>query len=343
MIKIQTFDRKIWRKDLLFAYMQQCANNNQLATIDIRPEGNCAEALGLYRLLDEFCNVSKYKKDNITIYTGNMIESHPHYNIVRSSESWYEVVQIKQWLANKIINSGITPDYHFANFSSRSNWSRLWLATILSKWYPDKTLQTYHYDLQKENCNFNGYIGVDELFKFGCNLIPDAVQFLQTCPRTLDIEHLTDLNNAAKSIYQHENSYYPIQHPNNLNLLQYYKNIFVDVVSETTLSGNAFFVTEKTWRAIVARRPFIIMSNSGFLINMRRLGFKTFHDYWDEYYDEYSGAKRILEIEQRLKTISAWDKSILSNKLVEMKDILDHNYQTFMSLTHQQIQEMFNG
>lgn len=343
MIKIQTFDGKIWRKDLLFSYMQRCADTNQLAAIDIRPEGNCANALGLYRLLDEFCDINKYKKENVTIYTGNMIESHLCYNIVRDSTSWYEVGQINHWLANKTIESGVTPHYHFANFSSRSNWVRLWLATILDKHYSGKTLQTYHYDSQKENCNYNGYIGVDELFKFGCNLIPDAVQFLQTCPRTLDIDYLTDLNNTIGSNYQHQDSYYPIQHPSNLNLLQYYKNIFVDIVAETASSGDAFFVTEKTWRSIVAKRPFIIMSNPGFLVNMRKLGFKTFHKYWDEYYDEYGGSVRIVEINERLRIISEWDKATLSNKLVEMQDILDHNYQTFITLTYQQINKTFNG
>lgn len=342
MIKIQTFDRKIWRKDLLFSYMQHCADSNQLAKIDIRPEGNCAGALNLYKLLDEFCDSSGYEKSKVTIYTGNMIEAHAHYNIVRDPNSWYEVGQIKYWLANKIIDSGTIPDYHFGNFSSRSNWARLWLATIFNKCYPDKTLQTYHYDSQKENCNFNGYIGVDELFKYGCDLIPDAVQFLQTCPRTLDIEYLTDLKNTAKSIYQHENSYYPIQHPSNLNLLQYYKNIFVDVVVETTVSGEAFFVTEKTWRSIIARRPFIVMSNLNFLSNIRRLGFKTFHDYWDEYYDEYSGPNRITEIQKRLKIIASWDADVLSEKLSNMQEILDHNYQTFINLTYKKIKDTFN-
>lgn len=341
MIKIQTFDSKIWRKDLLFAYVQHCADTNQLVKIDIRPEGNCAVALGLYRLLDEFCDTTKYKKENVTIYTGNMIETHPEYVIKRDSQSWYEVNQIKEWLTDKLVDSGNHPHFHFANFSSRSNWVRLWLATILNTYYADKTLQTYHYDSEKENCNYNGYIGVDELFKFGCNLIPEAVQFLKTCPRTVDSEYLFDLSNTAGSIYQHENSYYPIQHPSNLNLLQYYKNIFVDVVAETTTTGNAFFVTEKTWRAIAARRPFIIMSNPGFLTNLHRLGFRTFHSFWDEYYDEYGGAKRIFEIEQRLKIISTWDKSMLTIKLDEMKEILDHNYQTFIGLGYKKINETF--
>lgn len=338
----QTLDRKIWRKDQLFAYLQKCADTKAPAMIDFNPEGSCAEALGLYRLLDEFCDKENYPKANITIKTANMVEQHNEYNIVKDPTYWYEIHLIQHWVRDKKVNSGVEPTYHFANFTSRSNWFRLWTATILATKYTDKTIQTYHYDPLKENYNFNGYLGVDDLFKYGCDIIPEAVEFLKTCPRTIDLEFLQNLDNTKGSVFQHENSYYPIQHPSNLNLLQYYKNIFVDVVVEPNISGNCFLVTEKLWRPILARRPFIVVSNSNYLYNLKKLGFKTFHDYWDEWYDEYGGATRIVEVEKRLSVIAHWDINILNKKLIAMQNILDHNYQTFMNLTHKQIQDTFN-
>jgi len=338
---VQTLDRKIWRKDLLFAYLQKCADNGVAATIDFKPEGSCAEALGLYRLLDEFCKRESYDKKNITIRTANMIEHHNEYVVVCDPRYWYEIGMIQQWLKKKYLNSGTSPSHHFANFTSRSNWFRLWVATILSSKYAQQTVQTYHYDPLKENYNVNGYVGIDDLFKYDCDIIPEAVEFLKTCPRTIDLEYLQNLDNTKGSVFQHQNSYYPIQHPSNLNLLQYYKNIFVDIVVEPNISGNCFLVTEKLWRPIVARRPFIVVSNINYLYNLQKLGFRTFHEFWDEWYDEYNGGDRIREIEKRLEIIASWNTNTLHQKLISMQEILDHNYNTFIKLSYQKIQETF--
>ena len=339
MINIQTLDRKIWRKDLLLVYLHECKNANTPAIIGVYPEGPCATAIGLYKLLDEFCILTNYPKKWITIQTGNLIESHSDYIISKQPTAWYEVKKINRWLLDKEFLVTHTPVKHFSSFIGRGNWARLWIATLLDKKYSNKSLQTYHYNPARENFNANGYIGIDDLFQFGCPIITDAVKFIQSCPKTIDIDYLQNLENSKGSIYQHEDSYYPIQHPSNLNLLQYYQDIFVDIVSETTFSGESFFVTEKTWRPIVARRPFIVMSNRDFLANLKKLGFKTFNSWWDEDYDGYSQQHRIKLIEQIIDTIANWTIEELSTKLLEMQDILDHNYKTFTKLTFDSIAE----
>jgi hypothetical protein len=340
-IHVQTLDRKIWRKDLLTEFLYKCYIDNRPVEIDFSPEGSCAESLGLYRLLDEFCLRTGYAKNQITIKTGNMIEQHAEYNISKQSISWYEILEIQKWLCGKTIDCGLSPTKYFANFSSRSNWYRLWIATILDKQYATKTLQTYHYDPLRENHNGNGYVGLDDLIYFNCDIVNEAVDFIKSCPRTLDIEYLQNLDNCKNSLYQHNNSYYPIQHPSNLNLLQYYTDIFVDIVCEPNVSGSSFLVTEKLWRCIIARRPFIVMSNTDYLANLRRLGFKTFGEFWSEEYDTYSGQDRIKQIEKILSIISSWPIETLHTKLSDMQSILDHNYQTFMKLTYNIIQTEF--
>jgi hypothetical protein len=341
-IHVQTLDRKIWRKELLTEFLYKCYINKQTIEIDFAPEGSCATALGLYRLLDEFCLRTGYNKNQITINTGNMIEQHPDYIINKQASSWYEVNGIQEWLHNKVLNINTTPTKHFANFSSRSNWYRLWIATILNKYYNNKTIQTYHYDPLRENANGNGYIGLDDLINFKCDIVVDAVEFIKTCPRTIDIEYLQNLDNCKNGTFQHENSYYPIQHPTNLNLLQYYNDIFVDIICEPNVSGNCFLVTEKLWRCIIAKRPFIVMSNPNYLANLRKLGFKTFAEFWSEEYDLVGIHDRITHIEKLLNSISNWPVETLHTKLNDMQLILDHNYNNFLNLSINQIQEIFN-
>jgi hypothetical protein len=341
MLTIQTLDRKIWRKDLLLVYLHECKNKNIPAVISLCPEGPCATAMGLYRLLDEFCTLTNYPKSWITVETGNLIEQHPEYTIIKDTENWFEVKKINKRIDNNefVVVFSNTPTKHFGNFVSRGNWFRLWIAAILDKKYSSKTLQTYHYDPNKENYNANGYIGVDDLFRFDCDIVLDVVHFLQTCPRLLDIDYLQNLENIHKNKFHHPDSYYPIQHPNNLNLVYYYHNIFVDIVTETVFSGDSFFISEKTWRPIITKRPFIIMSNRNFLANFKRLGFKTFDQWWDESYDLYSGQDRIKQVERILEVIATWTLEELSVKLLEMHEVLEHNYNVFRSLNYDVIKE----
>jgi hypothetical protein len=341
MIHVQTLDRKIWDKDSISAYLQRCAHADVDAVIDFSPEGSSAEALGMYRLLDRFCDLTGYKKSRITIRTGNVVEQHPEYNIERNPEYWYEIAQIQLWLDGKTIQTGTTPSKHFANFISRSNWFRLWTATILSSKFGDKTLQTYHYDPLRENYNFNGHIGIDDLFRRGCDVISEAVEFVQSCPRTIDLDYLADLTNSSSSVFQHTDSYYPIQHPSNLNLLQYYNDIFVDVVVEPNISGSCFLVTEKLWRPIVARRPFIVVSNAEYLMNLRKLGFKTFDAWWNEDYDWAHNGNRIKKIDELLTELAQWSTEELEAKLIDMSETLEHNYETFVNLKYDKIRNAF--
>lgn len=339
-ISIGTLDRKIWSKDLILTYLYKCFKDNRDATIDMLPEGSCASELGLYRLLDQFCDTTGYSKHRITIKTANMIEQHPEYCIVKDTSGWYEISAIQQWLNGKTITSGSTPTKHFSNFTSRTNWARLWIATILDTHFKEQTVQTYHYSKDKDNYNPNKYVGLDDLVRYDCPLVSEAAQFLKTCPRTIDLDFLENLENCKDSVFQHENSYYPIQHPSNLNLLQYYRDIFVDVVVEPNVHGQCFLVTEKLWRPIIARRPFIVMSNLHYLQNLRRLGFKTFGEFWSEDYDNYKLEQRIQKIFETLTYISK--KENLTELLNGMQDILDYNYLRFLHLKYEDIENEFN-
>jgi hypothetical protein len=333
-LKIGTLDKKIWSKDLILKSLYACYIKNEPITIDFFPEGSCATSLGLYNLLDDFCSITGYPKNKITIKTANMIETHAEYLIKKEPHYWYELKLIQQWLSGKEINYTVTPSKHFSNFTSRTNWSRLWIATILNTYYPDKTIQTYHYDGTTINYNPNRYTGIDDLIKFGCNIYVEAAEFIKSCPRILDELTIPDIS-------FNQNFYYPIQHPTNLNLLQYYNDIFVDVVCEPNVSGHCFLATEKIWRTIIGRRPFIVMSNDNYLDNLKRLGFKTFDKFWSEEYDCYKEADRISSIKKVLAEIAHWPTKTLSEQLLAMQPILEHNLTVFKELNYSKISKVF--
>ena len=92
----------------------------------------------------------------------------------------------------------------------------------------------------------------------------------------------------------------------------------------------------------MAGRPFIIMGSQHYLQNLRRLGFRTFNEFWDEGYDDYDPTQRIKEIEKLIQSLANKSLKEMQVMLVKMKPILDHNFQRFKTLTYQQIQETFD-
>jgi hypothetical protein len=344
MYKLGINDNKFWRKDQLALHLYKCFIDNTPTTLVATPEGSNLEGCGVYRHLDMFCKQTGYAQENITIVTGNMIEQHNHYKIKRDATAWFEIPIIQKWLKSNNVETGNTPTLHFGHFIGKSNWNRLWVAAVLYNQYADKSFQTFNTGIGThyltKNDGLSDFVGLEDLIKNECDRLPEVITFLKTCPRFIP-EEIEAIKNMATHIKQAD--YYPIQLPANLNILQYYNNIFVDVVHETFVRGEVCFATEKTWRPIIARRPFITMGGRHHLANLRRLGFRTFNTVWDEGYDDYGMQHRIQEILKLLNTISQWTPAQLIDKLHSMQHILDHNYEVFNSLTFDKVQATFDA
>lgn len=340
-------DTAVYTPDLLMMYLYKCLQDNRDAVIDFCLEGWSAETTGLYRLLDTFCDQTGYSRSRITIYTANMLEKHSQYQIVRVPDYWYELEEIKQWLIGRDVTCSSYPTKHFGHFVGRSSWARLWLSAILDSRYADQTLQTFHsgfgcnYVVPKEH-GVTDMLGLEQLNNYNCSAWSEVIDFLKTCPRILDDAELTQVNVDDLYIKPNNSNCYPIQHPANLIILNRYNDIFVDLVEETCAVGDIFFTTEKTWRPIIAGRPLILMSTRESLLNLKKLGFETFSDFWDESYDDYECQDRVYRIIEVLDTIAQWSTADIQQQLVKMKPILEHNQAVFNTLTYEKIAQVFN-
>ncbi len=347
-LKIYTTDFHVHRPEQLMSFLYQCYNKNIDVVVDIHLEGPCCTTIGLYQLLDTFCLITGYAKSRISIITANLIEQHAEYNIVRKSRCWYEVQEIQQWIKTNNYIDNFLPSKHFGNFIGRSTWYRLWIGSQLYKHHCDKTLQTFHssfscnYVVPPENGVFDT-LELDYLNQFGCDDIQSVIEFLNDCPLIIDPADIVKAQQIKGYITATNNQCYPLQHPANLMLEDYYRDIFVDIVCETKTLGKSFFLTEKIWRPIIFKHPIILMSSINTLKNLKRLGFKTFDQWWDEGYDDYSDQDRVREILKLVDTLSKWSVDQCHRTLIEMQDVLDHNYQVFCDLTYSKIDQLLNN
>lgn len=106
------------------------------------------------------------------------------------------------------------------------------------------------------------------------------------------------------------------------------------IVSETLfLDGiNNLFLTEKTFKPISLRMPFIVLGNAHALRQLHSHGYMTFHSLWDESYDEemdpYLRMEKIVSLVQFLADLPAKEFELIYKKSMT---ITEHNFRLLMS------------
>lgn len=111
---------------------------------------------------------------------------------------------------------------------------------------------------------------------------------------------------------------------------EYFRSTFCHIVTETLFYDSTVHLTEKSFRPIVNRRPFILAGPPGSLAYLRSYGFKTFSDFWDESYDQETDPHKRLDLIQKLiADLNKLDLDQMESLLKKMNDVLSHNYEHF--------------
>lgn len=116
-----------------------------------------------------------------------------------------------------------------------------------------------------------------------------------------------------------------------------YEQTYVSIVGETNFlttpeyeSGR--FLSEKTFKPIAQKHPFIIISVPFMLQKLREIGYRTFHPFIDESYDsEMHDGTRMLKIIQEIKRLSNLSGIELQQYLMGCKEICEHNLEVLKS------------
>ena len=107
------------------------------------------------------------------------------------------------------------------------------------------------------------------------------------------------------------------------------QNSYVQIVVESEINKESLFLSEKILKAIWEKKPFLVLGSERYLEVLRKLGFKTFDDFWYEGYDyESNFTKRVDKLFESIVYINniSDDEFKSMMKSDDMKDILEHNY-----------------
>ena len=170
------------------------------------------------------------------------------------------------------------------------------------------------------------------------------MDYISIIPQTRINEHWVDLTiDCVPSLN-------PVIHPliprtPNSKVTRYqadfYKNIAVDIVSETVYNYRYPYISEKTLRPIACKRLFIIVGAPGTLSLLHSKGFETFSDVIDESYDSViDGVERWHVLENSIKNFVTKPLEEIINIVYSKSDVLDHNFEVLKNLQKKELEEL---
>ena len=102
------------------------------------------------------------------------------------------------------------------------------------------------------------------------------------------------------------------------------------IVTETVFYDSKLHLTEKIFKPIVARRPFLLAAAPGNLAYLRSYGFMTFDRWIDESYDsETDPDQRIIKIVAEIERIGQMPPEAVNTMFNDMQSVLDYNFNWF--------------
>jgi len=121
---------------------------------------------------------------------------------------------------------------------------------------------------------------------------------------------------------------FSVNHAQNLNKEIYLKT-YVSVITETLYEDwkPTVFFSEKIFKPMRAHHPFVLVCHQHGLHWLKRLGFKTFNEWWDESYDDESDpVKRMEKVCMVLKDLQKLTVHEWVDLYQKMSATLTHNY-----------------
>lgn len=113
---------------------------------------------------------------------------------------------------------------------------------------------------------------------------------------------------------------------------EHYLQTDLSVINETWSSPTTMFISEKTYKTILFKHPFMVLSSPGFMAYVRSLGFQTFHPIINEAYDEEPALPRRKEL--LLAELLRWINLKAKDRrkaLEQLREITEFNYRLLLT------------
>jgi len=225
-------------------------------------------------------------------------------------------------MTDDIINLNVTKEKDFLCYNGKYRPARIKLVSDLYK------------------------LGLDNNF-ISCTGGESTVDSIEECVDVLREYNLSDeyLETFAKNfkpIYLDKpNTEFGMIKQNNVYTDHYEKSYF-SIVTETSMSTR--FLTEKIYKPIFNKHPFVLLGADRMLEHLRQLGFYTFEEMFDESYDQEADVtNRYNKVLQTIIDFCNLPQEEKQNRFEAVKSKLEHNRNKYIQLAKESQQhELYN-
>ena len=118
---------------------------------------------------------------------------------------------------------------------------------------------------------------------------------------------------------------------------------FLHVVTETCFWDQKKHLTEKIFKPIVLKQPFVLLGSEGNLSYLKEYGFKTFDKWWDESYDSKKNiGDRIDGIVSQIEMLNKLSKQQLLDLEQQMLPTVSFNLKHLVTFQEQDLKKIAN-
>ncbi len=266
-------------------------------------EGKNNKNNGLYALLDQLCEYWKWDKSKITIVNPDPLAQHDQYNIKFSG---FNHAVFKLNIACKIYPWN--KEKYYGLFIGRATSCRIRAI------HNHRNSVFSNHGLTSFNTNLFDFMDLPELVDYFCHSNQTYTEMLKIKPYS-DISDIICTPPIGKTITPPYNF---------TNWGKVYEKIAIEIVCETSVESGGVDLSEKIFRPIYYKRPFLLIGQPDILQKLQRFGFKTFDGIIDETYDQYGGFTRVDAVFDILNNLIIENK--MDTLLEQCHDILEHNH-----------------
>jgi len=154
------------------------------------------------------------------------------------------------------------------------------------------------------------------------NITGEISEWLKKCPHELEI------SNNVKNKWSNVTYDTILSADFHLTIETHFDQGYVSMQPEYSRDFSPSSITEKAYKPIACKKPFIAFATPFWLEDLRKLGFKTFSPYIDESYDgETNNLKRLNMIVDEIERICQLDETDYNTLIIRCKEISQENLQ----------------
>ena len=320
--KFITNDIKLGKCKLIFASLTEFSNEDYHMYFD-----NFKNLLKQYDILEENVLIFDYQNNMETLnekYETNVKFKYYNWLMV----AWQHYTKLPDTKSNFKNKDYIRDKYYMTLNKSVTKQHRLYLMYFL--WNSnllDKGFVSFFHEKDSEQYKeqfFDGLVG-----KLNKGEVQKFYNWLNDNPLYVDV-NWQELKEYSQNNQMHSSA------PNEIFIDKTdnaYKNSYFNILTESSfvesdIEGSLdFYLNERNVFPINAFQPYIAVNGQGHMKELKKLGFKTFHPYIDESYDEEVGAnERFSMIETEIDKLCSMSKQEIHDWYWSMEKIYKHNY-----------------